>query len=160
MHIVAFNDHKKDEIIFDSTSDSSNNKEGGEEEEEEEEEERGDRHPENSHRDVLKEMMGGSETATTTRKRRVKLPDKVRTQLTLAISEDAGADAFDASWTRMKGSVAGVVGSGIAPGLMFHNPWVLRVGCKVLVAYSKMYVAKFGQGKNKEEALFSSSVAR
>ena len=159
VHIVAFNDHKKDEIIFDSTSDSSNNKEGGEEEEEEEEEERGDRHPENSHRDVLKEMMGGSETATTTRKRRVKLPDKVRTQLTLAISEDAGADAFDASWTRMKGSVAGVVGSGIAPGLMFHNPWVLRVGCKVLVAYSKMYVAKFGQGKNKEETHYSVRVS-
>ena len=59
----------------------------------------------------------------------------------------------------MKGSVAGVVGSGIAPGLMFHNPWVLRVGCKVLVAYSKMYVAKFGQGKNKEEAHYSVRVS-
>ena len=154
VHIVAFNDHKKDELLFDSSSDSSNSKEKSEEEEEQ-----SDSDAEHAQQDVINESAGVSETSATTRKRRVKLPDKVRTQLTLAISEDAGADAFDASWTKMKGSVAGVVGSGIAPGLMFHNPWVLRVGCKVLVAYSKMYVAKFGQGKNKEEAHYSVRVS-
>jgi hypothetical protein len=154
VHIVAFNDHKKDELLFDSSSDSSNRKEKSEEEEEQ-----SDSDAEHAQQDVINESAGVSETSATTRKRRVKLPDKVRTQLTLAISEDAGADAFDASWTKMKGSVAGVVGSGIAPGLMFHNPWVLRVGCKVLVAYSKMYVAKFGQGKNKEEAHYSVRVS-
>jgi hypothetical protein len=154
VHIVAFNDHKKDELLFDSSSDSSNSKEKSEKEEEQ-----SDSDAEHAQQDVINESAGVSETSATTRKRRVKLPDKVRTQLTLAISEDAGADAFDASWTKMKGSVAGVVGSGIAPGLMFHNPWVLRVGCKVLVAYSKMYVAKFGQGKNKEEAHYSVRVS-
>ena len=159
LNIVAFNDHNKGEIIFDSDSSSSSSK-GIVVEENDEEGEEGRGNALSTRRDVLKELVVNSETATTTRKRRViKLPDKVRTQLTLAISEDAGSDAFDSSWTKMKGSVAGVVGSGIAPGLMFHNPWVLRVGCKVLVAYSKMYVAKFGQGKNKEEAHYSVRVS-
>ena len=77
-----------------------------------------------------------------------KVPEKCRTALSLALSHDRGD-----TWQRA-GVVAGVVGPGLAPGLRFHHPWMLRVGCKVLVAYSKFYVSWYGMGK-KEETHFS-----
>jgi hypothetical protein len=64
-----------------------------------------------------------------------KVPEKCRTALSLAVSHDRGD-----TWQRA-GVVAGVVGPGLAPGLRFHHPWILRVGCKLLVAYSKFYVS-------------------
>lgn len=67
-----------------------------------------------------------------------KVPDKCRTALSLAVSHDRGD-----TWQRA-GVVAGVVGPGLAPGLRFHHPWMLRVGCKILVVYSKFYVSWWG----------------
>ena len=144
VEIIAFNDHRKDEIVISSSSRSNSAR---------------NTNSDDSTSSVEGSNKNGDDDNESEKLRRVKLPDKVRTQLTLAISEDAEEDVLDASWTKMKGSVAGVVGSGITPGLMFHNPWVLRVGCKMLVAYSKMYISKFGQGKNKEEAHYSVRVS-
>ena len=72
-----------------------------------------------------------------------KVPEKCRTALSVAVSHDRGD-----TWQRA-GVVAGVVGPGLAPGLRFHHPWMLRVGCKILVAYSKFYVSWYGMGKKK-----------
>eukprot|EP00959_Pyramimonas_sp_CCMP1952_P072110 1506219-Pyramimonas_sp.AAC.2 len=47
--------------------------------------------------------------------------DRCVTVLSLAISEDEGD-----SWRRI-----GVLRGGTAPGLRFHYPWVLQMGCKV-----------------------------
>lgn len=71
----------------------------------------------------------------------VKLPNKCVTLLSLAISEDDGN-----SWRRI-----GVLRGGVAPGLRFHYPWILQMGCKVLVAYSKFYVTGFKYQENDRE---------
>eukprot|EP00854_Cymbomonas_tetramitiformis_P004606 gene4606-5641_t len=69
------------------------------------------------------------------------LPNKCVTLLSLAISEDDGN-----SWRRI-----GVLRGGVAPGLRFHYPWILQMGCKVLVAYSKFYVTGFKYQENDRE---------
>lgn len=71
----------------------------------------------------------------------VAVPEKCRTQLTLALSGDDGR-----SWRRI-----GVLRGGKAPGLRFHYPWMLQSGCKLLVAYSKFYVSGFKHSENDRE---------
>jgi len=71
----------------------------------------------------------------------VKLPPKCVTVLSLALSEDEGD-----SWKRI-----GVLRGGSAPGLRFHYPWLMQMGCKVLVAYSKFYVTGFKHRENDRE---------
>lgn len=63
----------------------------------------------------------------------VDVPDKCRSQLSLALSNDNGR-----TWRRI-----GVLRGGLAPGLRFHYPWMLQAGCKLLVGYSKFYVSGF-----------------
>jgi hypothetical protein len=55
----------------------------------------------------------------------LKLPPKCVTVLSLALSEDEGG-----SWRRV-----GVLRGGSAPGLRFHYPWMLQIGCKVREYY-------------------------
>ncbi|KAK3283648.1 hypothetical protein CYMTET_8664, partial [Cymbomonas tetramitiformis] len=80
-------------------------------------------------------------TAIVTNGKEEKLADKCRTQLTLALSADNGR-----TWRRIL-----VLRGGQAPGLRFHYPWMLQVGCKLLVAYSKFYVTGFKHSENDRE---------
>eukprot|EP00854_Cymbomonas_tetramitiformis_P009878 gene9878-11699_t len=55
---------------------------------------------------------------------------------------------FDADWRMVFAGICSVAQQladkgGQAPGLRFHYPWMLQVGCKLLVAYSKFYVTGF-----------------
>lgn len=70
-----------------------------------------------------------------------KLPPKCHTLLSLAISSDEGK-----SFRRVV-----VLRGGSAPGLRFHYPWVLQLGCKLLVAYSKFYVTGYKHTENDRE---------
>ena len=70
-----------------------------------------------------------------------KLPPKCITLLSLGISEDEGQ-----TWRKL----ATLRGS-TAPGLRFHYPWVLQLGCRLVVAYSKFYVTGYKHTENDRE---------
>ena len=73
------------------------------------------------------------------------IPEKARTDLTLALSRDGGR-----SWHRL----APALEVARQKGLRLHYPWLLQVGCELVVAYSKFFVRGYGpsggEGKSSE----------
>ena len=58
------------------------------------------------------------------------IPEKARTDLTLALSRDGGH-----TWSRI-----GAIETVRQPGLRLHYPWIVQVGCELVLAYSKFFV--------------------
>ena len=72
----------------------------------------------------------------------VRLPIKCITNMLLAISPDDGE-----TWVK----VGAVRGTTTAPGLRFHSPSVVQSGCKLFVAYSKLYARGYQFSENDKD---------
>ena len=72
----------------------------------------------------------------------VRLPIKCITNMLLAISPDDGK-----TWVK----IGAVRGTTTAPGLRFHSPSVVQSGCKLFVAYSKLYARGYQFSENDKD---------
>ena len=72
----------------------------------------------------------------------VRLPTKCITNMLLAVSPDDGE-----TWVK----IGAVRGTTTAPGLRFHSPSVVQSGCKLFVAYSKLYARGYQFSENDKD---------
>jgi len=72
----------------------------------------------------------------------VRLPIKCITNLLLSISPDDGK-----TWVK----IGAVRGTTTAPGLRFHSPSIVQSGCKLFVAYSKLYARGYQFSENDKD---------